>query len=153
MLPPKDRPLHAEQKSRLASASVTRTPAAGSSTRILIVDHDRQVGMSLSFMLSTRQYDEVRVVRSAKRAVAIAEQFRPEMIFLDFELPDEGGIAVARQLVRNGRTPRPRLIALSNQAEHPQKQEARAAGFERFLVKPVAHEELDKILGISRPAA
>jgi hypothetical protein len=30
---------------------------------------------------------------------------------------------------------------------------ARAAGFERLLMKPVSHEELDKILGISKTAA
>ena len=50
-------PKHAEQSYRLASAAVTRTTAPGSETRILIVDQDRQVGVSLSFMLSARRYE------------------------------------------------------------------------------------------------
>ena len=129
-----------------------RMTAAGSVTRILIVDQDRQVGVTLSFMLSARRFEEVRAVRSAKRAVAITEQFQPEIVFLDLDLPDDGGIAVARQLTRDSRLRRPRLIALTNDEQHPMRENARAAGFERFLVKPVSHEELDKILGISRPA-
>jgi CheY-like chemotaxis protein len=151
MLVSHDRPPQ-ELKTRLASAAVMRTHAVGGATRILIVDQDRQVGVSLSFMLSARQYDDVRVVRSARRAVSITDQFRPELVFLELDLPEEGGIGVARQLARNTRNPRPRLIALTMQAEHPLRQEARAAGFERFLVKPVLHEDLDKILGINRTA-
>ena len=152
MMPSKARQQPAEQKTRLASAAVMRMTAAGSITRILIVDQDRQVGVTLSFMLSARRFEEVRAVRSAKRAVAITEQFQPEIVFLDLDLPDDGGIAVARQLTRDSRLRRPRLIALTNDEQHPMRENARAAGFERFLVKPVSHEELDKILGISRPA-
>jgi len=152
MMPSKARQQPAEQKTRPASAAVMRMTAAGSITRILIVDQDRQVGVTLSFMLSARRFEEVRAVRSAKRAVAITEQFQPEIVFLDLDLPDDGGIAVARQLTRDSRLRRPRLIALTNDEQHPMRENARAAGFERFLVKPVSHEELDKILGISRPA-
>jgi len=129
-----------------------KSAAVGSTTHILIIDPDRQVGVSLSFMLSARSYDEVRAVRSAKRALAITEQFRPEIIFLDLEMPEGGGITVAQQLTRSVSSRRPRLIALAMSAEHPLRQEARAAGFERVVVKPVSHEELDNILGISRAA-
>src|SRR5678815_5017490 len=149
----KVRPQSADQKTRLASATVTRSTAAGSATRILIVDQDRQVGVTLSFMLSARRFDEVRAVRSAKRAVAITGQFQPEIVFLDLDLPEDGGISVARQLARDPRMRRPRLIALTKDEKHPMREQARAAGFERFLVKPVSHEELDKILGISPMSA
>jgi len=39
------------------------------------------------------------------------------------------------------------LIALTSNAEHESREAARAAGFERYLVKPLAQGELDKILG------
>ena len=141
------------QKTRLASATITR-PAAAFATRILIVDQDRQVGVTLSFMLSARRYDEVRAVRSAGRAVAIMEQFLPEIIFLDLELPDDGTTAVAGKLARDARRPRPRLFALAADAdaEIALRDKSSGAGFERCLVKPVSHDELDKLLGL-RPAA
>jgi two-component system, chemotaxis family, CheB/CheR fusion protein len=152
MQSPKMHPFPPGPKARLGSATVSRTAAAGLATRILIVDQDRQVGVALSFMLSARRFDDVRAVRSANRAVAITEQFRPEIVFLDVELPDDGVIAVARKLARDACKPRPRLIALTPDADHPMHEKTRSAGFERFLVKPVSHEELDEILGISRKA-
>jgi len=139
------------QKIRRASATITKAPAS-IPTRILIVDQDRQVGVALSLMLSARSYDQVRAVRSARRAMAITEQFRPEIIFFDLELPDDGTMAVVRKLAQDVRRPRPRLIALAMNAKSPGREEARAAGFERCLVKPVSHEELDRVLGIvTRP--
>jgi len=152
MLSPKLHRLTADPKSRLPSP-IPRLPAHGCETRILIVDQDRQLGVALSFMLATRQFDEVRSVRSAKRAMGIAEQFLPDIIFLGLDLPDGGAIPLGRLLARgtpSGR--RPRLIALTSHSKDPNYDNARAAGFERLLVKPVSHEELDKILGISRSA-
>jgi CheY-like chemotaxis protein len=136
------------QKFRLSSAAILRIPAATFSTRILIVDQDRQVGVTLSFMLSARSFEEVRAVRSAGRAMAITEQFRPEIVFLDLELPDDGTMAVARTLTRDTRRPRPRLFALASGSEATIRDKLRASGFERCLEKPVSHEELDKVLGI-----
>jgi CheY-like chemotaxis protein len=141
-------PLPSEQRTRLASAAVLRIPAASSATRILIIDQDRQIGVALSFMLAARRFDEVRAVRSASRALAITAQFHPEIVFLDLELPDDGMMTVARKLAHDARRPKPRLIALTKDAEHPMREKARSAGFERFLTKPISHEELDKILGI-----
>jgi CheY-like chemotaxis protein len=117
-----------------------------STTPILIVDNDRRVGMSLTFMLSARGFKEVRAVRSARRAIAIAELFRPRIVFLDLELPGGGALEVADRL-RTGSQPHAmRLIALTSSAEHELREEARRAGFERYLVKPLAQAELDKIL-------
>lgn len=120
-------------------------------TRILIVDSDRSVGTSLTFMLTARGYEEVRAVRSARRAVAIAEQFNPGLVFLDLELPDNGAIEVADRLRKGARQHALRLIALTSSAEHERRDEDRAAGFERYMVKPLSQAELDKIL--HRPAA
>lgn len=150
MLMPKVRA--ADQKSRLPP-SITRVQAPRWETRILIVDQDRQLGVTLSFMLATRQFDEVRSVKSAKRAAAVAERFLPDIVFIDLDLPDGGAGPLARLLTRDVRRRRTRLIALSNHSEDADHHKARAAGFERLLVKPVSHEELDRILGISKTAA
>jgi len=140
--------LYAESKSRLMSTTLKRSPPADNATRILIVDQDRQVGMALTFMLSAQQFDEVRAVRSTERAVKVIDQFRPEIVFLDLELPDGGAFAVARKLADDARKPRARLIALSVDAGSPVREKARAAGFERCVAKPVSHEELSLILGV-----
>jgi CheY-like chemotaxis protein len=118
------------------------------STPILIVDNDRGIGTALTFMLAARGYDEVRAVRSARRAVALAETYRPSLVFLDLELPDEGALEVADQLRRGSQTRTLRLIALTSDAEHENRETERLAGFERYLVKPPSQSELDKVLRI-----
>jgi two-component system CheB/CheR fusion protein len=122
-------------------------------TRILIVDNDRGIGTALTFMLSARGYDEVRAVRSARRAMALAELYRPALVFLDLELPDEGALEVADRLRRGAGQQAMRLIALTNHTEHAHREEARAAGFERYLVKPLSQAELDKVLRMPASAA
>jgi len=127
---------------------MTRHPAAGGTTRILIVDEDRQSGTVLSFMLAARRFEEVRAVRSAGRAVAIMEQFLPAIVFLDLELPDDGAYVVARQLACRERMRRPRLVGLTRSADSAPAAAAHAGDFERWLVKPISQEALDDIPGI-----
>jgi CheY-like chemotaxis protein len=115
-------------------------------TRILIVDDDRGVGTALTFMLAARGYDHVRSVRSARRAVALSDLFRPALVFLELELPDEGALEVAKHLRRGSLLHALRLIALTSDSEHESREWARAAGFERYLVKPLQQSELDKVL-------
>jgi DNA-binding response OmpR family regulator len=64
-------------------------------TRILVIEHDRRISTALTFMLSARGYDEVRAVRSAARAIAIAEAFCPGIVFLDIERPDSESLDLA----------------------------------------------------------
>lgn len=116
------------------------------STRILIVDDDRGVGTALTFMLAARGYDEVRTVRSGRRALALAEIYRPALVFVELELPREGGLEVASQLRRGARQQKMRLIAMTTSAEHERREEARLAGFERYLIKPLSQSELDAVL-------
>jgi CheY-like chemotaxis protein len=149
---PKTHAYTAHEKRRLP-LSISQLPAPGFTTRILIVDPDRQVGVTLSFMLATRRYDEVRSVRSARRALAVAEHFLPDLVFLDLDLPDDGAIPIVRQLTRDAHRRRPRFIGLTTNATDRDLAKTRAAGFERQLVKPISHEELDKVLAVGKAAA
>jgi CheY-like chemotaxis protein len=116
------------------------------STHILIVDDDREAGKSLALMLSATGYDEIKTVRSAARALAIASTFQPAIAFLGTPQSDGGGSELASQLQKNARPQGIRVIALTDSAEHPGKEIARAAGLERYLTRPVTQLELDKVL-------
>jgi CheY-like chemotaxis protein len=126
---------------------------AAADTRFLIIDDDRKVGMSLSFMLETRGYPEVRAVRSPARAESVFSTFQPGVVFLDLDLPGAGSLQLAEQMKRIARLRKFRLIALTRDVEHPMREEARVAGFERYLVKPVTQEAVDKLLCISSSAS
>jgi DNA-binding response OmpR family regulator len=122
-----------------------------SATPILIIDGDRSVAVSLAFMLGVAGYDDVRCVRSAARAVAVADKYRPAIVFLEIELVGGESYELASQLRRNAKQRAIRLIALTTDSEHPKRDQAREAGFDRFLVKPATQIELDKCLGKMPP--
>jgi DNA-binding response OmpR family regulator len=130
-----------------------RDPPVDRNTHILIIEHDRRISTALTFMLSARGYDEVRAVRSAARAIAIAEAFSPGIVFLDIERPDNEILDLATQLYRRVNRNALRLIALTNSVGHEPREEARHADFERYLVKPLSQVDLDKVLRLPREAA
>jgi len=125
-----------------------RETRVAADTRFLILDGSREIGRALSFMLEARGYREVRAVRSAARAEAIFGAFQPGVVFMELDLPDNGNLQLAALLRRTAGVRRFRLIALTRDIEHAKREEARVAGFERYLVKPVTQGELDKILCI-----
>lgn len=116
------------------------------STHILIVDEDRQAGKSLALLLAATGYDEIRTVRSAARALAIAATFHPAIAFLGTSEGDDSGNALAVDLQKHSKPHGIRVIGLTANLEHPTRDVARAAGLERYLTKPVTQIELDKAL-------
>ncbi len=130
----------------MTSASKISESQVKNSTHILIVDDDREAGKSLALMLSATGYDEIKTVRSAARALAIATTFQPAIAFLGTPQSDGSGSELASQLQKNARPAGIRVIGLTDSAEHPAKEVARAAGLERYLTRPVTQAELDKVL-------
>ena len=118
--------------------------------RALVVDDEPLARSMIREMLeSDSGVEVVGECANGREAVEVIKSSAPDIVFLDLELPDGGGIPVAQHLVRDARKRRPRLIALTKHSEDPMYAKARAAGFERLLLKPVSHQELDRILGIS----
>jgi DNA-binding response OmpR family regulator len=116
------------------------------STHILIVDDDRQASKSLALLLAETGYDEIRTVRSAARAIAIAATFHPAIAFVGTAEGDDSASTLAVDLQKHSKPHGIRVIGLTASVEHPTRDVARAAGLERYLTKPVTQIELDKAL-------
>lgn len=121
---------------------------AGSTHRVLIVSDDTDSVGQLQRLVDAAGRPEIRVARRAGTALAIALDFQPTIILLDLELPDLSGYAVARLLGRHPRLQGARLIALTGRGDHPRRELARRAGFERYLLKPVAESALEELLAV-----
>jgi PleD family two-component response regulator len=125
---------------------MTSEPTKAQRDHILIVEGDREASKSLATMLNASGYQEIRAVRSTARALAVAAQFQPAIAFLGTPAPDGIEGELATLLHKNSRAHGIRLIGLTDLAEHPTREEARASGIERYLSKPVTQIELDKAL-------
>jgi CheY-like chemotaxis protein len=118
--------------------------------RILIVDHDIGSSDSLELMLHASGYSETRVAYSGHAALAVATEFQPSVVLLELNLLDMSGYEVARLLREQAQSHDLRLIALTSSCEHPGRELARVAGFERYLLKPVAALDLSGLLQTQR---
>jgi signal transduction histidine kinase len=122
------------------------SPGIGPALRLLIIDDniDAAVGLALQFEINSRH--ELRVAHSGSSGVAMAMEFEPDVVLLDIGLPDIDGYEVARQLRKHPDLGSVPLIAMTGFGDQPHLRRAREAGFDHFLVKPVAYPDLEKVL-------
>jgi CheY-like chemotaxis protein len=118
--------------------------------RILVVDDDIGSSDSLELMLHASGYSQTRVAYSGHAALALATEFQPSVVLLELNLLDMSGYEVARLLREHAPNHDLRLIALTSSREHAGRELARVAGFERYLLKPVAALDLSGLLQTQR---
>jgi DNA-binding response OmpR family regulator len=118
----------------------------GEPVRILIVDSDINMTNSLELTLHASGYSETRVAYSGHAALAVAAEFRPSLVLLALDLLDMSGYEVGRLLRERAQSQDLRLIALTPSHEHAGRELARAAGFERYLLKPIAAFDLQGLM-------
>ena len=130
---------------------IQRTDAAGRTREdrelhdvgILVVDDDSGVRDAVAEALH-RAGARVRVADSAAQAMAIVDEFCPEILLCDIAMPGEDGYSFlrrlrARGLARGGDIPALALTALVGDSD---RAEALAAGFQMHLPKPVDVDRL-----------
>lgn len=103
--------------------------------RILIVDDYPDALDIWALYLRSLGY-EVSTASDGAFALAQAQRLLPDLVVLDLELPRLSGTEVARQLRANPDTQCIPLIAATGYSHARQLDEARAAGFDRIVIKP-----------------
>ena len=66
--------------------------------RILVVEDERDIQIVARLALVELGGLEVEIVASGRQAIAVAEEFAPQMILLDVMLPEMDGWEVMRRL-------------------------------------------------------
>jgi signal transduction histidine kinase/ActR/RegA family two-component response regulator len=118
-----------------------------SGVRILLVDDDADMRDFAKFLLE--QYEaEVNTVASAPEALAVFDQFKPDVLISDIGMPAMDGYMLMHQVRKRspkqgGQIP---AIALTAYAGQCDQQQALAAGFQQHVAKPVEPEELVKAI-------
>ncbi|WP_349655742.1 ATP-binding protein [Xanthomonas sp. 10-10] len=144
-----DLPLPIDRSAPRSAAGETRTPA-GAPLRILLVEDDPTVAEVISGLLIGRGH---RVVHAAHGLAALSEAVDGgfDIALLDLDLPGLDGFALALQLRRLGHGfP---LLAVTARADGDAERQARSAGFDGFLRKPVTADLLLEAIAAARDAA
>ena len=110
---------------------------------ILIVEDDTDARELMQAVLEQRGA-RVWAAESVARAFELLASVKVEVIVSDIAMPDEDGLSLARRLrslpvEQGGHTP---IVAVSAYAGTSDRLRALAAGFDRYLHKPVDFDDL-----------
>lgn len=104
--------------------------------RVLVVDDDEAIVEMFRDLLGRDGRFEVRTASSGYEAGMLTEQFRPDVILLDFKLPDINGTAVCRGIRSSDNHNHTKIIIISGVADPDEIEELRTAGADDFIRKP-----------------
>lgn len=113
--------------------------------RILVVDDNHDACESMAMLLRILD-NEIRVAHDGIEAIAVADDFRPEIILMDVGMPFLNGYEVTRRIREQPWGDKIIIVAVTGWGQEGDIAQSSAAGCNAHLVKPVNLQELEKLL-------
>ncbi len=110
-------------------------------SQILVVEDESAIAELISINLRHAGY-EVTLAATADQAQAAVDSVLPDLVVLDWMLPGQSGLALARQWRGAARTKELPIIMLTARAEEGDKISGLDAGADDYLTKPFSTNEL-----------
>jgi two-component system response regulator RpaA len=115
--------------------------------RVLIVDDDEHILAFLVELLTRDGGFEVRTAATGYEAGLLTERVRPDLILLDFHLPDVNGAVVCRTIRQNPALAGIKILVVSGVAQQAELTELLEIGADSYLRKPFDGEEVMRRIG------
>jgi len=126
------------------SVSAAITPETGK-YRILLIEDNQLTAESTQLLLSHDGYD-VRMARNGPMALEAARAFRPQIVLCDIGLPGMDGYQVVRSIRQDEALSSSYVIAMTGYGRDEDQRQAREAGFDLHMTKPIDYENLRRTL-------
>ena len=110
--------------------------------RVLVVDDEPAVVEMLRDLLTRNGRFEVKTGSNGFEAGMLARQFQPDIILLDFKLPDSTGNAVCRAGRAEAELAHTKIIIISGVATPLEVEELMSAGADAFIKKPFTIDQI-----------
>jgi response regulator NasT len=115
-------------------------------TRILIADDNELVALTLEEQLKGLGYHVVGVASSGAEAVSLASRLKPDVIIMDFRMPEMDGTEAATRILKEYHVP---ILMLTAYADPETIRKAEQAGAMGYLVKPINENDLPPAINIA----
>ncbi len=109
--------------------------------RILVVEDEAAIRDMLVFNLGRAGYDVLGAGSAAEARAAIADR-HPDVILMDWMLPDVSGLELTRQLKRDERTREIPVIMLTARGQEDDRVAGLDGGADDYVTKPFSSREL-----------
>jgi two-component system phosphate regulon response regulator PhoB len=110
-------------------------------SRVLVVEDEAAIAELISLNLRHAGY-EVTLAASAEQAQAAVDGVLPDLVLLDWMLPGQSGLSLARRWRGDARTRELPIIMLTARADETDKVAGLDAGADDYLAKPFSTNEL-----------
>jgi len=115
---------------------------ASGKRRILVVDDDEQILELFVDMLSIDSRVEVRTATTGYDAGVLTEQFKPDLMILDYMLPDINGNVVCKTVRANPLFCGMKIIIVSGVVNQEEIEQLLDVGADEFIKKPFYIEDI-----------
>jgi CheY-like chemotaxis protein len=113
--------------------------------RILIAEDQRENRLLLRKFLEPLGF-ELREAVNGQEAVALFEEWRPHLIWMDLRMPVMDGLEAARRIKTTGAGNRTKIVALTAHALEDERKRILAAGCDDLVRKPYREDELFDVM-------
>ena len=105
------------------------------SSKVLIVDDEPNILMSLEFLLKKSGY-QVFIARDGREALGIIDEEVPDIILLDVMMPEVDGYEVCQKVKNNAQTSHIKIIFLSAKTKKENIDKGYEMGADLYITKP-----------------
>jgi len=108
---------------------------------VLVVEDESSIAELIAINLRHAGY-EVALAETASQAQQLVDKVLPDLVLLDWMLPEQSGLALARQWRGQSRTRELPIIMLTARADEADRVTGLDAGADDYLTKPFSTKEL-----------
>ncbi|HCX24718.1 MAG: response regulator [Flammeovirgaceae bacterium] len=111
------------------------------SSKVLIVDDEPNILMSLEFLLKKSGY-KVFIARDGREALDIVEKELPDIILLDVMMPEVDGYEVCQKIKNDKETAHIKIVFLSAKTKQEDIDKGYELGADLYITKPFSTRNL-----------
>ncbi len=140
---PETAPDNASGRSTTLGTQPTGAQPQLTGLRVLVVEDEPDTRLMIKMVLESCEA-EVKAAASAQEAIAVLENWRPDVLVSDIGMPDMDGYELIRKVkaMESARGRSLPAVALTAYARDEDREQSIAAGYQMHLAKPVEPSEL-----------
>ena len=122
------------------------TPTPGAKTRVIVAEDESLIRIDIVEILRDTGFDVVGEAADGEKAVALAEELRPDIVVMDVKMPLLDGISAAEILTKRHIAP---VVLLTAFSQRELVERAAEAGALAYVVKPFTPNDLIPAIDIA----
>ena len=122
------------------------TPTPGAKTRVIVAEDESLIRIDIVEILTDNGFDVVGEAADGEKAVALAEELRPDIVVMDVKMPLLDGISAAEILTKRHIAP---VVLLTAFSQRELVERAAEAGALAYVVKPFTPNDLIPAIDIA----